>query len=421
MKNKLLTLAAVIPLAALLAADTPPKRATLDSCIPDPQRDLGADWFWPWNTPRQFLVSGDPDDKREPPPLPSAEEWKTRFWKDKDPRPELKKQIQDLQAMSDADFKKNLGPLGTVFGYLFRTNVAANADLSGRVLTQSVAQVEVPRSQFITELGTHLTNITGYAYAEFHRARAAAKPAAPDEPSVPDRDVISLRYIVYADDYCQTHPLYSDLTPDTLLKMVQIGGAQGKRDLADREDEGVELAADIDRTRENIANMRRELEEARKALSLTPAQLEAMPNGPGKIQLYAVRAMYTPDRLPAMEQNIASLEKDLAKDEAKLQRISQFQAQVNGAILQNTDGGFLLWQTQSVADTRVISITGRMRRGRVVVEFARASLNSFADAALDDTKRVLNIIAKKLDPFLLDVSPRGDLTLQPFSSSPRRP
>lgn len=365
----------------LVAADNP-VAPTLQSVTVQPA-DFGADWRWPWDTPREQTFAAA--ETNQPVARITAEQWKAQFWTSEDPRPMLRMQAREMQNISDEDFRAVFAMFGAMMGYLSQSGGVIGAEITaGGSITQVFSQTQITRTQFVAEIRAQVDSITDFAYTECNRSKPNGKTSAIKGYVPTDDDSATFKYLAYTADYCQTRKMIFDLSPDALQQAVKAMEQTREQVKKAKEDAGVEIAKQCDRLQERANDQQKRLTEAKQQ-------------------------NYPAETLDAMQKTLDLYRKEQTDCEKQLNDIATYQAEAHGAILQNVDGGYITWQTDVDASSRNIVITGKLRRGSVVVEFGRVANGQYVDTAVEDTKRILNIVAKKLDPYLLPTSPRGDI------------
>ena len=371
--NNLLLMAALFvfaPLMPLRAAGAPAVFTNAASVLPQVE-DLGPEWYWPWNTPRQYtFAAGDTNDSSGG---ITEKDWRNQF--NHDPRGPLMLQAYQIEDMSDQDFKDSMAGMAALFGMMADTNSPVGMELSGGGAISNVlgqAQSLLTRTQMVAELKAQARGITDWASNDYNRSKPNGKKS--DIPGyVPtDDDDLTLELTLYTEDYLGARKMAFDLDEANLKKAVE-----------DR--------------RQTKAMVQQALENQLDELShgYEAAMINAQS---GETTLRDYRAQnQSSDVIENQAKYVEDQKKTAADYEKEINRIISHNAKVNGAMLQGVDGGYLVSELETDTESQSATIYGKLRRGTTVVEVSRLAQGAYAAEARDDTLRVLNLLSTRLN------------------------
>jgi hypothetical protein len=358
------------PLMQLRAADAPAVFTNAASVLPQ-VKDLGPEWYWPWNTPRQYtFAAGDTNDSSGG---ITERDWRNKF--NHDPRGPLLSQAYQIEEMSDQDFKDSLGLMAALFGVMADTNSPAGMELSGGgAISNALGQAQslLTRTQMVAELKAQALGIKDWASNDYNRSKPNGKKS--DIPGyVPtDDDNLTLELTLYTEDYLGARKTAFDLDEANLKKAVE---------------ERRRTKAMVQQALENqLDELSRSYEAAMMSVQSAETTLRDYRTQNQSSEVIENQTKYVEDK-----------KKTAAVYEKEINRIVSRNAKVNGAMLQGVDGGYLVSELETDTEGQSATIYGKLRRGAAVVEVSRLAQGAYAAGALDDTLRVLNLLSTRLN------------------------
>lgn len=351
--------------------------------LPEPN-DLGAEWHWPWATPRQFTYAQYQEQEfGEAMPGFTREEWVSQFWTSQDPRPMMTMMVIQLEMLSEEEFKQGMAGLFGLMGMVNEEGGEVGAKLMpGKEVTDPIQKAmldgTLTREMFLNHLRQRRDSIIDFGYADYHRCRANGKPSDTPGYVEHDLDTLDLRIIVYDPNYMSKERILTDFSQATINKTITEFEQMKENVKVGRERDANDLADDYEQYAEQIEGQKVGL--ARYRTGESPNQ----------------------DTIDRMEKRIEESEEELKKLEDNIMRLLSYESEVRGAPLQNIDGGWLIWYKDSDPEKRDAMVIGKARVKNVVMEFSLTSEGAFADGAPKEMQRVINLMVDRLKELGID-------------------
>jgi len=274
-------------------------------------------------------------------------EWRSQF--DSDPRLQALRMKSELELLTDQEFEEAMEGFAGLLEALNQTGSALGKALTaGGEIPGAIRTAKPTRQQLIDDADATIRGIHAFAHNDYSREKPIPGREAGALGIVPTwDDSIDMNLTVYTDEYLASHKVIIDIGGEALAKLIAVQKETEKQIIEAMEDEAKSLEEHFD----TLAHTERtDSEEAKEVLK-------------------------------------------------SFAQIAQARTHVEGKLLSGGDSGYMVWLERTRGEDRSVTVTGQIRRGNGVVAISRLATGTFVDGAVEDTRKILFDMAKRMEPY----------------------